>query len=168
MFYNSRRILRQLRGPRRPPVAAVWHKPSWIWSLLFHQNGKIDILQGICWLYLLRIGGSLRRAAGKGFKDLLNILEPGYTVLALETVVHERTTNCDELKGESFGVSASKLLAWSQMSLLMKSYMTVTVFSVRRILRKHCSSSSCQSHQAEKHRKLFDQPKIVQRSPIDG
>lgn len=49
--------------------------------------------------------------AGKGFKESMNILELRYTVLARETVVHERTINCDELKGESFGVNTSKQLA---------------------------------------------------------
>lgn len=67
---------------------------------------------------------------GKGFKNLIEILESGYTVPACETIMYTLTTKYDELKGKVLELAqcseALSLTTDMWTSFRMESYMTVT------------------------------------------
>ncbi|KAJ8346063.1 hypothetical protein SKAU_G00302560 [Synaphobranchus kaupii] len=90
---------------------------------------KNDITQGIV-DFIAQDMRPISVVEGKGFKHLLNILEPAYTAPARQTVMHALTAKYDGIKEKVLELiqhsEALNLTTDMWTSLRMESYMTVT------------------------------------------
>ena len=89
MFYNCRRTRPQQRQhPSDTP------RTRWMLSLLHHPNANMTSQKEFSVLLFRPIGV----VEGKGFKNLLKVLEPGYSVPARQTIMHALTAKYEAVK----------------------------------------------------------------------